>query len=225
MKTYTDIERIKILFLSDTLFDPQKAIEELLPCRITNEIFEFILATYYIESELYAGFIGRFIIDYNHLNGRQQSRLKKYIREQISKNPLDSYFLYDLLDAATSWDMVDFYNDCLDFIEKYAKDDILVLAALSYIFENTSLYEVPNVIKTFEKVCEDPNYIQNCQVAATFYLYRWTQKAEYLDFLKELIDFNTSDNDKVLRNLLSEYAHQPAYFAMHDELMKWVKKK
>jgi hypothetical protein len=226
MKTYKDIERIKTLFLSDDLFDPDKAIEELLPCRITEEILDFILSLYEIDPELYASSVADFLSPYRYLTEKQQKKLKKYIRNYLDrKENRDSYFVYDLFAIATSWEMSDFYSDALRFVENYPQDNVLVLCSLGYIYEHTSLYEVPDALKTFEKVCNDPNYTQTCQLYATFYLYRWTQKPEYLTFLKELIDTNTLDNDQVLRNILNHKENQPAYFAMHEELMKWVEKK
>jgi hypothetical protein len=217
MKAKLDVETLKTQILSTDWQESKKAIEQMKAQRISDELFDFVLA---LKNENLL--IGDFLTDYDFYSASQLKKLKKFTWQQLAMRPMDSLLVSDLLQVTSTWNLTDFYAESIELIEKYPEDDILVMAALNYIFENTSLYEVPNVIQTLEKVCDSPDYYQNCQLVAAFYLYRWTQRKEDWDFLKELAIIN--DNSLNLHNLLQGFANQAQFFGKHDELKALLEK-
>ncbi len=195
---------------------PYEAIKEICAKkRIPNEYVAFILA---LEDEL---LIADFLLNYAYFNQKQLNIIRKYIRKHIVTHP-DECFRNDLITFACYWEITDFWDECLEMIENPNESHLVILSALSYIYERMQITDLPRVKEAFDKVLNEGNYYQNCQTVAAFYLFRLTLSQEYYEYLKESMPLNQGINRNVLKNLLEEEYNQTPYFAYYEEMSKWV---
>ncbi|MDQ3190177.1 MAG: hypothetical protein M3Q58_01135, partial [Bacteroidota bacterium] len=144
-----DINNIKSKLLSDTFEEPNEAIDELLKEeRINDDLFEFILK---LEDELV---ISDFLVFYKNFTTYQLERINLFVKENLFHE--SDVFRSDLIDIANYWRFKNIYNDCLIIIRNHKESDIVILSSLSYIFENSSIKDIPLFVSEFKKILNNP---------------------------------------------------------------------
>ena len=210
-------EKLIEMLSSDKFEHPYEAISEINRQKgIANKVLEYILN---MEDKLVAG---EFLESFIYLSNEQLESVKQYISLHI--NDKDHLFVSSLIECANVNGFVSFYDQFLDIICS-RRNDLVVLAALDFIFDNLQFYKIKDIVRVFRRVINNKNYYQNCQVVASLYLFRITMSKEYLDFLYELIlDFG-EQNFMILKNVLKNTGfNNKKYFFYYDELMKLMKK-
>lgn len=196
---------------------PYQAIEYIInQKKISLKILNHILN---LEDKLV---VGEFLEKFIYLSDEQLKSVENYIRMHIKDR--DALFVSSLIESANVNSFLCFYNDFLNVI-RFRRNDLIVLAALDFIFENLQLDRIKDIVNTFRRVINNKSYYQNCQVIASLYLFRITYAKEYLIFLEELIMQGGESNRLVLRNSLTlmEY-NQQKYFSYHDKLIDLINK-
>jgi len=211
-------DSILIQMLSSDKFDPPyEAIAEIIrQKKISDQVLLHILS---LKDKLV---LGDFLENFIYLSDEQLNPVKKFIEQHI--NDKNHLFVSSLIDCANVNGFMSFYEDFLKIIQK-RRNDLVVLSALNYIFDNMQFYKIKKIVKVFRRVINNKSYYQNCQTVAAFYLFRMTYDETYLIFLKELVLELDDRNAIVLKNCLDMECNHKKHFSYHDKLIAIANKR
>lgn len=211
----TPINELKRMFISDTFEEPYAAIELILEeSSIDNDLFNFILS---IEDKLV---VAEFLEKYDSFSKEQLLILESYIHKNL--NSVDPLFVSDLIEIANLNDIQSVFYPCIDFAKNPKNDSNVVLSSIFYICENLRLHNIELVFNTLNKILDDSEYYQNCELVASFFLFRFSHEKKYFIRVKDLVDNGQEMNIEVLKNLLDLDYNTRSYFAYSDDFQKMI---
>lgn len=212
-------DNVVMKMLSSDEFDPPyKALTELRKQKkVSKKVLLHILS---LEDKL---IVGDFLENFLYFSNEQLGIIEQYIFQHL--NDKDPLFLSSLIECANINTILSFYDNFLNIICT-RRNDIVILAALDYIFDNMQFFKIKKIVRVFRRVINNKSYYQNCQTVAAFYLFRLTMHMEYYSFLKNLVLEGGELNYIVLKNMLlkAEYNNKK-YFAYFDDLMIIVRER
>lgn len=136
--------------------------------------------------------------------------IENFINQNLEHKNKD--FVSDLIYIALDFGLDLDYKKIVSFLLIENKDeDCFVLACLEYLSQNIKFLYIEELVKNLIHIRNAIIYHQNEQLLASLILFRITNKPEYLDFIKGLIDFD-KNNLKFLDNILKSKMYHEAYF-------------
>jgi len=211
-----NIERFKQLINSESGSDYDTVFREFGESKsISDELLDYVLS---MDDTMD---IMDCLFERSHFTKKQLKTIAQFIKKHI-KTHSDPVFRNELINFAFNWQMDDFWDDCIGFIENSNEHSILIIISLHYIYERMTIENLPQVKTVFDTVVNSTEYYQNCQTVAAFYLFRLTHDRQYYEYLKESMPLDNGGNKPVLKNLLNETYNQQEVFAFHDEMLEWT---
>lgn len=151
-----------------------------------------------------------FFNEYKHFNQDDFLLIEHFINKNFEIENKD--FLSDLIYFAADFGLDISYEKITSFLVIDKEDlDCLVLACLEYIDKNIKFLYIEELIKNLEYIRNNIVYHQNEQLLASLILFKITHKIKYLDFIKELIEYDNS-NLEFLKNKLKDKIYHNEYF-------------
>ncbi|GHV36612.1 hypothetical protein FACS1894178_8020 [Bacteroidia bacterium] len=167
---------------------------------------------------------GDFLEEFEYFTSSQLKVTELFIHQRI--NDRDGVFVSSLIGCANFNYILSLHDICIEFIKRRIQNHIVVLAAIDYLFEHMNFHDIDRIVSAFNRVLNNKKYYQNCQTAASFFLFRITHHQKYYDFLKGLVLEGGEINHIVLKNKLQGMDYNKRkYFAYFDDLMAIVKKR
>jgi hypothetical protein len=196
LKEWEKMEKVSDNFLKEILE---------LPDELENKIFQ-----------------GEFLEKFEYFTSPQLQTIEKFIHQRI--NDKDSVFVSSLIYCANFNNILSLHDICVEFVKRKVRNDIIVLASLSYLFEHMNFHDIHRIVPIFNRVLNNKKYYQNCQTMASLYLFRITHHQNHYDFLKSLVLEGCEINHIVLKNSLQGMDYNKRkYFAYFDDLMILIK--
>lgn len=159
--------------------------------------------------------ISDFLEQYLFFDEEDIVRMENYIINNIGNS--DRLFVSDLIEFATYWEIELSYDLCINLLGNYKDDDhYVLLAVMSYIFENMKLAYIDDIVKGLIKVVNNSDQLESALVKAYFILFRVTQKKDYLTSLINLVE--DGNQKELLSNILKLEYNRQEYFDYHDFL-------
>lgn len=169
--------------------------------------FDFILNLQ--EKEL----INTFFNEYSLFDQKDFLLIENFINKNLNHNNKD--FASDLIYFALDFGLDLNYKKIISFLITDKNDkECFVLACLEYLHQNIKFSYIEELVKNLKYIRNNVIYNQNEQLLASLLLFRITHKTEYLNFIKELIEFNKS-NLVFLKNTLKSKIYEERYFDQH----------
>ncbi|MDI9308642.1 MAG: hypothetical protein QM535_00390 [Limnohabitans sp.] len=160
--------------------------------------------------------ISIFFDEYKFFNQKDFILIEDFINKNLDIKNKD--FLSDLIYFATDFGLDVNYEKIISLLLINEEEtECVVLASLEYINNNVKFLYIEELVKNLEHIRENILYHQNEQLLASLVLFRITNKIKYLDFIKELIEYDKS-NLEFLKNKLKEKMYNTDYFNLPDFL-------
>jgi hypothetical protein len=167
-------------------------------------------------------FQGEFLEEFEYFTSSHLQIIESFILQRIYDK--DCIFVSSLIECANFNNILSIYDICLEFIKR-RRNFAIVSAALCYVFEHINFHDIHRIVAVFNRVLNNKKYYQNCQILASFFLFRITMNVKYFDFLKSLILEGGENNRIVLDNILNRMDYNSKkYFNYYDQMQELVSK-
>jgi len=122
-------------------------------------------------------FQGEFLEKFECFTSSQLQTIEQFIHQRI--NDKDAVFVSSLINCANFNNILSLHDICIEFVKRRVRNSLIVLASLTYLFEHMNFHDIHRIVPAFNRVLKKKKYYQNCQTAASFYLFRITHQQEY----------------------------------------------
>ncbi len=176
--------------------------------KFSNEEINFILS---LEEKEIAE---TFLYKYKYFDYSNFEFIKEYTNLNLDNKNKDyvSDLIYFALDFGLDLD----YKKIISFLITDKNDEeCFILACLEYLHQNIKFLYIEELVNNLKYIRNNVFYNQNEQLLASLLLFRITHKTEYLNFIKELIEFDKS-NLVFLKNTFKSKMYEEKYFDNHS---------
>ncbi len=151
-----------------------------------------------------------FFDEYKYFSQQDFLLIENFTNKNLSHTQKD--FVSDLIYFAADFGLDLRYKKVLSLLI-VKKEDVhcLVLSCLEYLSRNIKLIYVEELLENLEFIINSSHYHQNEQLHASLILYKITHKLEYLNFTKELLNYDESNID-YLRNMICNNLYRKIFF-------------
>ncbi len=189
-----------------TFFEANKIIRKLCEDRIKLTLDDINCILNLKETEL----VNSFFNEYSLFDREDFLLIERFINQNLEH--ADKDFVSDLIYFALDFGLDLEYKKIVSFLLiKEVDEDCLVLACLEYLSHNIKFLYIEELVKNLKYIRNTVIYHQNEQLLASLILFRVTHKSEYLNFIQELIEFDSS-NLEFLNNTLKNEMYDERYF-------------
>ena len=183
--------------------------------KLSKKIFNIILD----DKTLNKLSVGDILEKYENFTKIQLIKIRRYIHSHLyDKNPL---FVSDLIDCA-NWNNIEsdiIFDFCINAIKKYRTSPI-VLSAITYVFEHMKISQSVVVVPIFDRLLNNKTYYQDCQIIASFCLFRITMNPKYLQVIKELTILDNELHNVLINKMLHmDYNKKNCFFYQKDDFI------
>lgn len=150
------------------------------------------------------------------LSRRQLFRFSNYVKLHLAE--MNQNTLINTMNFINEIQLDGFQEICLELANSPYTHTSISTASVTYVFENNYFTLLPQLQESFHAIVFNEAFPIETRVLSSFYLYRYTSKQEYIDFLLHQLQIGSSELKDMVRETLNKPYHSKQVFRDNDHI-------